>query len=41
MNTRTTIPVNTKFKLNNWVPLMIKYPIPLLLTKNSPIITPT
>ena len=34
------IPVITKVKLKTWVPYSIRYPIPALLTKNSPIITP-
>lgn len=37
---KTIIPVITKFKLNICEPYKIKYPIPFLDTKNSPIITP-
>lgn len=37
---RIIIPVITKFKLNICDPYIIKYPIPCLETKNSPMITP-
>ena len=34
------MPVMTKFRLKTCVPYSIKYPIPFLLTKNSPMMTP-
>ena len=36
----TKIPVITKLRLNTWEPYIIKYPIPSLETRNSPIIIP-
>ena len=40
INIRIIIPDITKVRLKTCVPYIIKYPIPALLTKNSPIITP-
>ena len=34
------MPLITRFKLNTCEPYIIKYPIPSLLTSNSPMITP-
>lgn len=38
--TNIRIPVITRFRLNTCEPYIMRYPIPSLETRNSPIITP-